>query len=173
MYKLTLSSYYLWFLLFIGVNNSSFSKSTNFVFQITPGVGITGSAFSTNTLFFIGLKKHKTSNILAFKYTYIEKNSGGFFDRHNVYKLWERGILFIRGFYNTKKIIFLGAGLSYLKKNYHIKQKAVKVLSFPLEIHFIYPFSPVVGIGMNLYASLNKEQSYFGAGLNISFGKLY
>lgn len=147
MYKLTSLSYYFWFLLLIGFNNSSFSKSANFVFQITPGAGITGSAFSTNTLFFIGLKKHKSSNLLAFKYTYIEKNSDGFFYRHNVYKVWEGGILFVRGFYNTKKIIFLGAGLGYLKGSYHIKDKTVKILTVPLEIHFIYSFSPVVGIG--------------------------
>ena len=139
---------------------------------MTTGVGITGSSIANNTLLAIGLKKQKISNGLAFKYTYVEKNQGGFFDRNNVYKYRDRGVLLMRGFYRDKRIILVGAGLSQLKGDYHLQQKTVKTLSVPIEIHFIYAFSPIMGIGMNLYASLNGEHSYFGAGLNISFGKL-
>lgn len=163
-----------WFLLliFLGINNRLFSKPDDFIFQITTGVGLVGSAIAYNTLLIIGLKKQKTSNSLAFKYTYIEKSQGGFFDRTNVYKYRERGFLFLRGFYNGKRIILVGAGLSQLKGDYHLQQKTVKTISVPLEVHFIYAFLPVVGIGINLYASLNGEHPYFGAGLNISFGNL-
>lgn len=161
---------YLLLLTFLGINGRLFSNSDDLVFHITTGVGLVGSAISNNTLCIIGLKKQKTSNNLAFKYTYIEKSQGGLFDRTNVYKYRERGFLFLRGFYNDKRIIFLGIGLSQLKGDYHLQQKTVKTFSVPLEIHFIYAFSPVVGIGMNLYASLNGEYPYFGAGLNISFG---